>query len=160
MKNTIHLTSLILMSFTASAVPTAFAQSSAGASVTSKAIMRPVAAPDSAVQTLPSGVVVKHLKRGTGAQPTATDNVTVNYRGTLANGTEFDSSYKRGQPASFNLSQVIPCWTQGVQQMKVGAKVELTCPGATAYGPLGIPDVIPANATLTFQVELLSVAGK
>lgn len=113
-----------------------------------------------AVQILPSGVTVKHLTVGQGAQPTAADTVQVNYRGTLADGTEFDSSYKRGQPISFPLSQVIGCWTQGVAQMHVGGKAELTCPSDTAYGARGVPGTIPANATLTFQVELLAVINK
>lgn len=108
-------------------------------------------------ETLPSGVVVEHLKPGTGAAPKASDTVTVNYRGTLADGKEFDSSYKRGQPASFPLSRVIPCWTEGMQKVKVGGKAKLTCPGATAYGSRGIPGVIPPDATLTFEVEVLGV---
>ena len=108
-------------------------------------------------ETLPSGVVVEHLKPGTGAAPKASDTVTVNYRGTLLDGKEFDSSYKRGQPASFPLSRVIPCWTEGMQKVKVGGKAKLTCPGATAYGSRGIPGVIPPDATLTFEVEVLGV---
>ena len=108
-------------------------------------------------ETLPSGVVVEHLKPGTGAAPKASDTVTVNYRGTLADGKEFDSSYRRGQPASFPLSRVIPCWTEGMQKVKVGGKARLTCPGATAYGARGIPGVIPPDATLTFEVEVLGV---
>jgi FKBP-type peptidyl-prolyl cis-trans isomerase FkpA len=109
-------------------------------------------------ETLPSGVTVTHLKPGTGAQPTATDTVTVNYRGTLANGTEFDSSYKRGTPASFPLGQVVPCWTQGLQKMKVGEKAKLVCPPATAYGERGVGP-IPPNSTLTFEVELLKIGN-
>lgn len=108
-------------------------------------------------QTLPSGVVVKHTTAGKGDSPKATDVVKVHYRGTLANGTEFDSSYKRGQPASFPLNQVVPCWTEGLQTMKVGGKATLTCPPATAYGARGAGNAVPPNATLTFEVELLAI---
>ena len=108
-------------------------------------------------ETLPSGVVVKHVKLGQGAQPTADSTVRVHYRGTLKNGTEFDSSYARKEPISFPLRGVIPCWTQGVQKIKVGGKAVLTCPADTAYGTRGVPGVIPANAVLTFEVELLAI---
>jgi FKBP-type peptidyl-prolyl cis-trans isomerase FkpA len=111
-------------------------------------------------ETLPSGVVVKHAKMGTGASPAAADTVQVHYRGRLADGTEFDSSYKRGQPASFPLSRVIPCWTEGLQKMKVGGSATLTCPPATAYGSRGAGGAVPPNATLTFEVELLAVDKK
>jgi FKBP-type peptidyl-prolyl cis-trans isomerase FkpA len=110
----------------------------------------------SGTETLPSGVVVTQIKEGTGAQPTAADTVTVNYRGTLANGTEFDSSYKRGTAATFPLNRVIPCWTQGLQKMKVGGKAKLECPSATAYGDRGV-GAIPPNSDLTFEVELLKI---
>ena len=109
-------------------------------------------------ETLPSGVKITQTKEGTGAQPTAADTVTVNYRGTLANGTEFDSSYKRGTPASFPLGRVIPCWTEGVQKMKVGGKATLVCPAATAYGDRGVGS-IPPNSTLTFEIELLKIGN-
>ena len=108
-------------------------------------------------ETLPSGVVVAHIKPGQGASPTADSAVRVHYRGTLPNGTEFDSSYKRNEPASFPLRGVIPCWTQGVQKMKVGGKARLTCPAATAYGARGVPGVIPPNTELTFEIELLGI---
>ena len=108
------------------------------------------------IEKLPSGVVVEHIKQGTGAQPTANDVVRVNYRGTLANGTEFDSSEKHGGPATFPLGRVIPCWTQGVAKMKVGGKAKLTCPAATAYGERGVGP-IPPNSDLTFEVELLGI---
>ncbi|WP_233864316.1 FKBP-type peptidyl-prolyl cis-trans isomerase [Paraburkholderia adhaesiva] len=108
------------------------------------------------IEKLPSGVVVEHLKQGTGPQPTAEDIVRVNYRGTLANGTEFDSSAKHGGPATFPLGQVIPCWTQGVQKMRVGGKARLTCPAATAYGDRAVGP-IPPNSDLTFEVELLQI---
>ena len=107
-----------------------------------------------------SGLVYKSLKDGTGASPKATDTVKVHYRGTFPDGKEFDSSYKTGGPAEFPLNGVIKCWTEGVQMMKVGGKAKLTCPAAIAYGERGAAGVIPANATLVFEVELLGVAGK
>jgi FKBP-type peptidyl-prolyl cis-trans isomerase FkpA len=106
---------------------------------------------------LPSGVGISHTTVGSGPSPTANDKVKVHYRGALANGTEFDSSYKRGQPAVFPLGRVVPCWTQGLQKLKTGGKATLTCPPATAYGSRGVPDVIPPDSTLTFEVELLSI---
>lgn len=108
------------------------------------------------IETLPSGVKIEHVTVGTGASPTATSTVTVHYRGTLLNGTEFDSSYKRNQPISFGLNQVIPCWTQGVQKMKVGGSVKLTCPAETAYGPRDL-GVIPPNSVLNFEIQLLGI---
>ena len=108
-------------------------------------------------QTLPNGVKVTHTVTGTGASTKATDAVKVHYRGTLADGKEFDSSYKRNAPATFPLNRVIPCWTEGVQKMKVGGKATLVCPPATAYGERGAPGAVPTNATLTFEVELLSI---
>ena len=108
-------------------------------------------------ETLPSGVVVAHTVEGTGAFPAATDKVKVHYRGTLANGKEFDSSYKRNEPVVFPLNMVVPCWTQGVQKMRVGGKATLTCPSATAYGERGAGGVVPPNATLTFDIELLAI---
>ncbi len=108
-------------------------------------------------ETLPSGVTVAHARQGQGAFPRADSSVRVHYRGTLANGSEFDSSYKRNAPISFPLRGVIPCWTQGVQKMKVGGKATLTCPAATGYGARGVPGVIPPNTVLTFEVELLAI---
>lgn len=108
-------------------------------------------------ETLPSGVRIVHTQVGSGAQPTASDSVKVHYRGTLADGKEFDSSYKRGAPATFPLGRVVPCWTQGLQKIKVGGKATLTCPPATAYGERGASNVVPPNATLTFDVELLAI---
>jgi FKBP-type peptidyl-prolyl cis-trans isomerase FkpA len=109
-------------------------------------------------ETLPSGVRILHTVKGTGAQPTPESNVTVNYRGTLlATGAEFDSSYKRGQPASFNLGRVVPCFTQSLQHMAVGGKARVLCPAASAYGSRGAGNVIPPNATLIFDIELLAV---
>lgn len=104
-----------------------------------------------------SGIVITTLKEGSGVTPKSTDTVKVHYRGTLTDGKEFDSSYKRGQPASFPLNRVIPCWTEGVQTIKVGGKAKLVCPGNLAYGPNGIPGTIPPDATLVFEVELLEI---
>lgn len=109
------------------------------------------------LETLPSGVKVMHTVDGTGAQPKASDTVKVHYKGTLADGKEFDSSYKRNAPATFPLSRVVPCWTEGMQKIKVGGKATLTCPPATAYGDRGAGGVVPPNATLTFEVELLAI---
>ena len=109
-----------------------------------------------AVKT-PSGMVYVSLKDGKGKAPKATDTVEVNYRGTLTNGTEFDSSYKRHQSISFPLSGVIPCWTEGVQKMKVGGKAKLVCPPELAYGARGAGSAVPPNATLIFEVELLNI---
>lgn len=110
-----------------------------------------------AAENLPGGIVVKHLTVGKGKSPAATDTVEVHYRGTLADGKEFDSSHKRGQTATFPLNRVIPCWTQGMQRLAVGGKAVLTCPPATAYGERGAGGVVPPNATLTFEVELVSL---
>ena len=108
----------------------------------------------------PSGLVYKSLKDGTGASPKASDTVKVNYRGTFPDGKEFDSSYKRNQAIEFPLGNVIKCWTEGVQRMKVGGKAKLTCPASMAYGERGAGGVIPPNATLLFEVELLGINGK
>ena len=107
-----------------------------------------------------SGLVYQELKPGSGDAPKATDTVKVNYRGTLIDGTEFDSSYKRNQPATFPLSGVIKCWTEGVQLMKPGGKSKLICPSDIAYGDRGSPPLIKPGATLVFEVELLSVEPK
>ncbi len=105
-------------------------------------------------------LVYRALKEGTGASPKASDTVKVHYRGTLPDGKEFDSSYKRGEPIEFPLGRVIACWTEGVQRMKVGGKAKLTCPPQIAYGERGAGGVIPPNATLLFEVELLGINGK
>ncbi len=107
-----------------------------------------------------SGLVYLSLKEGNGARPVASDSVKVHYRGSFPDGREFDSSYKRNAPTEFPLNRVIPCWTEGVQLMKVGGKAKLTCPTAIAYGERGAGGVIPPNATLQFEVELLGVNGK
>ena len=111
------------------------------------------------VVTLPSGLQYKILQAGNGPKPAASDTVVCNYRGTLINGTEFDSSYKRGQPATFPLNQVIKGWTEAVQLMPVGSKWQLFIPPDLAYGEHAPPEIGP-NATLIFEVELLSIQGK
>ncbi len=118
-----------------------------------------IAATPSETQKLPSGVEVTHLSVGTGAKPTVSSSVKVHYEGKLLNGTVFDSSYKRGEPITFPLGRVIPCWTQGLQTMAVGGKAKLFCPSKTAYGSAGAGGVIPPNADLVFTVELLAVGG-
>jgi len=106
----------------------------------------------------PSGLVYRSLKEGTGPQPKDTDTVRVHYRGTFPDGKEFDSSFKRNEPAEFPLNRVIKCWTEGVQKMKVGGKAKLTCPPELAYGERGAGGgAIPPNATLQFEIELLAI---
>jgi FKBP-type peptidyl-prolyl cis-trans isomerase FkpA len=104
-----------------------------------------------------SGMVYRSIKNGSGKSPSASSTVEVNYRGTLTNGKEFDSSYKRNQSIKFPLSGVIPCWTEGVQMMKVGGKAKLVCPPELAYGTRGAGQDVPPNATLIFEVELLDI---
>ena len=113
--------------------------------------------PATAPVTTASGLVYEVLQEGSGESPKATDTVKVHYRGTFPDGKEFDSSYKRGEPTEFPLNRVIPCWTEGVQRMKPGGKAKLICPPAIAYGARGAGNVIPPNATLNFEVELVSV---
>ena len=125
--------------------------------------MAPLAALPALAQepvTTPSGLVYQSLKEGTGSAPGATDTVKVHYRGTFPDGKEFDSSFKRGQPIEFPLNGVIPCWTEGVQRMKPGGKARLICPPSIAYGSRGAGGVIPPNATLHFEVELISVRAR
>ena len=109
------------------------------------------------VVTLPSGLQYKVITQGSGASPKASDTVSVHYRGRLIDGTEFDSSYKRNEPTSFPCGGVIPGWTEALQLMKVGSKWELFIPAKLAYGDRGAGAVIPPGATLTFEVELLSI---
>ncbi|QLG89361.1 FKBP-type peptidyl-prolyl cis-trans isomerase [Chitinibacter bivalviorum] len=109
------------------------------------------------VETTKSGIEITTVVEGKGKAPTAADTVTVHYKGTLQDGTEFDSSYKRGKPATFPLGRVVPCWTEGVQKIKEGGKARLVCPPELAYGSRGVPGVIPPNATLVFEVEVLKV---
>jgi len=124
----------------------------------SAAYLTKAAAEPGAVKT-DSGLIYREDRAGTGASPKATDTVKVNYAGHLVNGTEFDSSYKRNEPAQFPLNGVIKCWTEGVQKMKVGGKATLVCPSDLAYGDQGRPS-IPGGATLIFEIELLDVVGE
>ena len=133
-----------------STLPAAWAQSDVAAG----------AAKEAGAVVTASGLVYRSLTDGSGNSPSATDTVKVHYRGTFPDGKEFDSSHKRGTPAEFPLNRVIPCWTEGVQRMKVGGKAKLTCPPSIAYGERGAGNVIPPNATLQFEIELLGVAGR
>ena len=137
--------------FTAFAAPASWAQADAVLAAASK---------EAGAKVTASGLVYRSLKDGTGANPAATDKVKVHYKGTFPDGKEFDSSYKRNEPTEFPLNRVIPCWTEGVQMMKPGGKAKLTCPAAIAYGERGAGGVIPPNATLVFEVELLAINGK
>jgi FKBP-type peptidyl-prolyl cis-trans isomerase FklB len=112
------------------------------------------------VVTLPSGLQYKVIKKGSGKKPKATDTVTTHYRGTLIDGTEFDSSYKRGQPVSFPVNGVIPGWTEALQLMEEGAKWQLFIPSSLAYGEKGAGPQIGPHATLIFEVELISIQEK
>jgi FKBP-type peptidyl-prolyl cis-trans isomerase FkpA len=123
----------------------------------SKAYLDKAAAEPGAIRT-DSGLVYRELTPGSGGSPNPTDTVKVHYRGTLVNGAEFDSSYRRNEPAQFPLNGVIPCWTEGVQKMRVGGKALLVCPSDLAYGDQGRP-TIPAGATLIFEIELLEIVG-
>jgi len=140
----------IITLLAALAISPAFAQD-AGAELAART------AKEAGAVTTPSGLVFVSLKEGTGAQPKVTDKVRVHYRGTLPDGKEFDSSYARNEPAEFPLTRVIPCWTEGVQKIKVGGKAKLVCPPSIAYGQRGAGGVIPPNATLQFEVELLGI---
>jgi FKBP-type peptidyl-prolyl cis-trans isomerase FkpA len=137
------------------AAPAALAQTAAPAIPAA-----PAAAAAPSVTTTASGLQIRMLREGKGPSPKAEDVVKVHYRGTFPDGKEFDSSYSRGQPAQFPLNRVIKCWTEGVQRMQVGAKAQLICPAAIAYGERGAPGAIPPNATLHFDVELLGIVGK
>jgi FKBP-type peptidyl-prolyl cis-trans isomerase FkpA len=106
-----------------------------------------------------TGLIYQSLTEGTGAAPKATDRVKVHYKGTLRDGTEFDSSISRGQPAVFHLNRVVPCWTEGLQKMKSGGKARLVCPAEIAYGERGVPGRIPPGAPLVFEVELLEIVA-
>jgi FKBP-type peptidyl-prolyl cis-trans isomerase FkpA len=113
-------------------------------------------APDAVVW--PSGLIYTRIKEGTGDSPSTSDTVKVRYRGTLIDGTEFDSSARGHDPATFGVNNVIRCWTEGLQKMKVGGKAKLVCPAEIAYGDRGAPPAIPPGATLVFDVELVDVA--
>lgn len=129
------------------------AEKKAGASFLTKA------AAESGAKKTESGAILMTIKEGKGASPKATDTVKVHYHGTLTDGTVFDSSVKRGEPATFALNQVIKCWTEGVQMMKVGGKSKLTCPSSLAYGDKGAPPTIKPGSTLIFEVELLEIVA-
>ncbi len=115
------------------------------------------AAAEKGATTTASGVVITTLRAGSGAAPKATDKVKVHYHGTLTDGTVFDSSVQRGQPVTFELNGVIPCFKEGLEQMKVGGKARLVCPSEAAYGDRGAPPRIKPGATLVFEVELLEI---
>ncbi|MFN7975327.1 MAG: FKBP-type peptidyl-prolyl cis-trans isomerase [Acidobacteriota bacterium] len=108
-------------------------------------------------KTFPSGLIMFEIKPGTGPSPTDTDTVKVHYHGTLRDGTVFDSSVERGQPAEFPIGRVIPCWVEALKQMKVGEKAKIVCPASIAYQDRGQPPKIGPNAALTFEVELLEI---
>lgn len=127
------------------------------ATADTKAYLDKAAAEPGAARTA-SGLVYRVITAGSGESPKATDTVKVHYRGTLTNGKEFDSSYARNEPAEFPLNMVIPCWTEGVQMMKVGGKSRLVCPSSIAYGERGAPPDIPGGATLVFEIELLGIS--
>jgi len=114
------------------------------------------AAEPGAVKTA-SGLVYTEITPGTGPSPTPDSTVKVNYKGTLRDGSVFDSSYDRKTPATFTVRQVIPCWTEGLQKMKVGGKAKLVCPSSIAYGDRGMPGAIKPGAVLTFDVELIEI---
>jgi len=125
------------------------------------AAFRESAAAEAGALRLPSGLVYKTVRPGKGPSPGPTDVVRVHYHGTLQDGKVFDSSVQRGQPVEFPLNQVIPCWTEGVQRMKVGEKAKLVCPSEIAYGDRGTPDgSIPPGSTIVFEVELLGIKGR
>ena len=136
---------ILALAATLSAAAGSFAQTTTAAE----------AAKEAGAVTTPSGLIYRSLGEGAGAAPTASDVVKVHYKGTFLDGREFDSSYKRGEPIEFPLNGVIKCWTEGVQKMKVGGKAKLTCPPAIAYGARGAGGVIPPNATLDFEIELI-----
>jgi FKBP-type peptidyl-prolyl cis-trans isomerase FkpA len=139
----------------------AAASATAAAEKGKSAAFRDTAAAETGAVKTTSGLVFKTITPGRGASPKATDVVQVNYRGTLIDGTEFDASVKHGGPATFRLNGVVPCWTEGVQLMKLGEKAKLVCPSEIAYGDRGTPDgSIPPGATLVFEVELLSINPK
>lgn len=134
------------------------AAAAAGEATASEAFLTAAAAEPGA-EKLESGLVYREVTPGTGASPTASDVVKVHYHGTLRDGTVFDSSVDRGEPVEFPLGGVIPCWTEGVQKMKVGGKSRLVCPASIAYGDRGAPPKIKPGAALAFDVELIGIGG-
>ncbi|HSW06413.1 FKBP-type peptidyl-prolyl cis-trans isomerase [Aquabacterium sp.] len=154
--------SVVALSCLLAAAPAAWAQA-ASEPAAKPAIKNEVAekaAKEAGAVVTDSGLVFRSLREGKGPVPAATDIVKVHYRGTFPDGKEFDSSYKRNEPTEFPLNRVIKCWTEGVQRIKVGGQAKLTCPPAIAYGERGAGGVIPPNATLQFEVELLSIKGR
>ena len=152
MKSMLRTCAFTLTAFAALLVaPSSWAQTDAALAAASK---------EAGAQVTKSGLVYRSVKDGAGPSPLATDKVKVHYKGTFPDGKEFDSSYKRNEPTEFPLNRVIACWTEGVQLMKVGGKAKLTCPSAIAYGERGAGGVIPPNATLVFEIELLAINGK
>ena len=147
----VFLSGVMCVSFSAITATAAFAQNDAALLAAGK---------EAGAKVTASGLVYLSLKDGAGASPKATDRVKVHYKGTFPDGKEFDSSFKRNEPTEFPLNGVIPCWTEGVQLMKTGGKAKLTCPSSIAYGQRGAGGVIPPNATLVFEVELLAINGK
>lgn len=129
--------------------------------IAAAAVVLAVSAAHAAPETTASGLVFETITEGSGPSPKASDTVQVHYRGWLPGSSkDFDSSIARGQPTSFPLNRVIPCWTEAVQKMKVGGKAKLTCPPEIAYGSRGAGGVIPPNATLHFEVELLGIGNR
>ena len=152
MKSMLRTCAFTLTAFAALLVaPSSWAQTDAALAAASK---------EAGAQVTKSGLVYRSVKDGSGPSPLSTDKVKVHYKGTFPDGKEFDSSYKRNEPTEFPLNRVIACWTEGVQLMKVGGKAKLTCPSAIAYGERGAGGVIPPNATLVFEIELLAINGK
>lgn len=158
----IRLPALALSCLAATLVsPVAWAQSATAATAApARNEVTDKAAKEAGAIVTDSGLVFRSLREGKGPTPAATDIVKVHYRGTFPDGREFDSSYKRGEPTEFPLDRVIKCWTEGVQRIKVGGKAKLTCLPSLAYGERGAGGAIPPNATLLFEVELLSIKGK
>ncbi len=152
------MTALVKRSIVATLIPAALAWAAACQAQSDPAAT--AAAKETGAVVTKSGLVYRSLKDGTGPQPAATDRVRVHYKGTFPDGREFDSSYKRSEPTEFPLSRVIPCWTEGVQLMKAGGKAKLTCPASIAYGERGAGGVIPPNATLQFEIELLAINSR
>ena len=132
-------------------VPAAWAQTDAALDAAAK---------EANARVTSTGLIFRSLQEGTGASPKSTDKVKVHYRGSFPDGREFDSSYKRNEPTEFPLNRVIPCWTEGVQLMKIGGKAKLTCPSVIAYGKRGFGGTIPPDSTLVFEIELLAINGK
>ena len=151
------VTALSISACDRTATPTSGTQTAASkTTVATEDFLAEMAAAPGA-QSFDSGLIVIELVSGDGPQPAATDTVTVHYHGTLPDGSVFDSSVERDRPATFPLAGVIPCWTEGVQKIRVGGKSRLVCPSDIAYGNRGRPPVIPPRATLVFEVELLGI---